>query len=77
MTDKTIEELEHEYAEELNKKTARMKAEETELVSTEAEKAKADYEAGLKATWQDEYIAANPPDPKINTQKLDEKISNK
>ena len=63
--DKSIEELEAEYLEELNKKTARMKKETADFEAREAEKAKTEYEQKLKEQWEKEYKEAHPPVSKI------------
>ena len=63
--EKSIEEFEAEYVEELNKKTARTKAERETFEAAETERKKEEYEADLKKTWEEEYLIANPPPTKV------------
>ena len=63
--DKSIEELEAEYLDELSKKTARMKKETLDFEAQEAEKKKTEYEQGLKDQWEKDYKEAHPPVSKI------------
>lgn len=65
--DKSIEQLEAEYLEELTKKTDRIKAETMAFDATKVEEQKVEYEAGLKKQWEEEYLVANPPPSKVNT----------
>ena len=66
--EKSVEELEAEYLEELNKKTARMKKETADFEAQEAEKVKTEYEQKLKDDWEKEYLEAHPPVTKIPTE---------
>lgn len=70
MTDeKTVEELETEYVDALNKKTDRLKKETADFEAQEAEKKKTEYEADLLKTaqekWEKDYKEAHPPITKI------------
>ena len=69
--EKSIEELEAEYIEELDKKTSRMKKETADFETQEAEKVKTDYEAKLlkdaQEKWEKDYKEAHPPVTKVPT----------
>lgn len=65
--EKSIEELEAEYLEELNKRTERIKKDRIEFEAKEAENQKVEYEQGLKDTWEKEYLEAHPPVTKVPT----------
>jgi len=67
--EKSIEELEANYAEELEKRTKRVEKERLDFEAEEAKKTKTEYEAKLlenaKEVWIKEQKEANPPVSKI------------
>jgi len=69
--EKSIEELEAEYIDELNKKTKRMKKETADFETAETKRVKEEYETKLlkdaQEKWEKEYKEAHPPVPKIPT----------
>lgn len=69
--EKSIEELEADYAEELNKRTERVKKERLDFEAIEAENTKKEYETkllkGAQEKWEKDYKEAHPPVTKVPT----------
>ncbi len=66
MTDeKSIEELEAEYLEELDARTKRLEKDRLEFEAQETATKKTEAEIVLKEQWEKDYLEAHPPVTKI------------